>query len=1104
MSTAASRIAELPAWVDEVSSHLEAEFGPGPVGRGRAYADDGRVLQLVPSQSGDVLLATVRGSGSSRYQALIRVQRHESGLLWQTHCSCPVGADCKHIVAVLIEASRRRGVMPGPTQLSWESILGPLAAPPAQAEGRLEAGLLLQWSSGGALPAPGEPVELRPVRRGASGRWVTSDMTWSGPRHRPGLSAPALAAYGAIRHATQGRRPYYSSPADSQAFLGDLGPGAARLLGDVARAGLVLGTRDQRRRVRVVDAAATASVDVRRSPDGAVTVQASWSLAERHADPAQTRLIGSPPTVLLATHADELLLAEVAPIEPSVLPLIGAGQVVVPAAEAPRFLAGYYPLLSRRVATGSSDQSCPPPTTPAPRLRLDVAHEPQHRAVLRWTIDYGAGLGPFPLGAAERLAAAPPYDALGQALRDAVGEDALLAEAAAVLDRIVPAAVSARGLPQHLEPKSPATLEGMQTALFCAEALPALRAMDGIDVVEVGDAADYRHVELAPVVRLGLSDPDAGNDWFDLAVSVDLDGEEVPFRPLFEALAQGSSQLLLASGAWFSLERPELARLRELIEEARAWGETEGPLRLSRWQAGLWEELTDVGVVETQSTAWTRVVAGLLDPAAQGEPPPPPSALQARLRPYQLEGYRWLTWLWRHRLGGILADDMGLGKTVQALAAIVQARDDATAQGDAAPAPVLVLAPSSVIGTWVAEAARFAPGLRVRALTETAARRGSGRSLAEVHAEADVVVTSYGLLRLESTDYLAHEWAAVLLDEAQFVKNPRGKTHHTVRALRAPVKIAITGTPLENSLVDLWALLAITAPGLFPKPEVFTTRYRRPIESGSDPQALARLQRRVRPLMLRRTKELVAPELPPKQEQVQMVTLAPAHQRLYDRQLQRERQRVLGLLADFDKNRIAIFRSLTILRQLALSPALVDADGRGAPVPSAKIEAFMERIGQIAAEGHRALVFSQFTGFLSLVRAGLETAGIEYGYLDGQSRNRADLIRAWREGTAPVFLISLKAGGFGLTLTEADYVFVLDPWWNPAAEAQAVDRTHRIGQDKTVMVYRLIAQGTIEEKVLALQQRKRDLFTRVIDEGGAIDGTLTADDIRGLLEASPA
>ena len=252
--------------------------------------------------------------------------------------------------------------------------------------------------------------------------------------------------------------------------------------------------------------------------------------------------------------------------------------------------------------------------------------------------------------------------------------------------------------------------------------------------------------------------------------------------------------------------------------------------------------------------------------------------------------------------------------------------------------------------------------------------------------------------------------------------------------------------------------------------------------------------------MLRRTKEQVARDLPPKIEQVLPVSLNPQHRRVYQTHLQRERQRVLGLLGDVDRNRIAILRSLTVLRQLSLDASLVDPALAG-KVPSSKIDALVEQVQELAAEGHRALVFSQFTGFLRLVRERLTAEGIDHVYLDGRTRDRPGRISEFTDGDAPVFLISLKAGGSGLTITEADYVFVLDPWWNPAAEAQAVDRTHRIGQDKTVMVYRMVAEGTIEEKVVELQQRKRDLFARVVDAEGMMGAPLSADDIRGLLQA---
>jgi SNF2 family DNA or RNA helicase len=305
---------------------------------------------------------------------------------------------------------------------------------------------------------------------------------------------------------------------------------------------------------------------------------------------------------------------------------------------------------------------------------------------------------------------------------------------------------------------------------------------------------------------------------------------------------------------------------------------------------------------------------------------------------------------------------------------------------------------------------------------------------------------------------------------------------------------------MENRLMELWSLLSIVAPGLYPYPQRFAESVAGPVEKEGDQAVLDRFRRRIRPFLLRRTKDLVARDLPPKQEQVLEVTLTPRHRRVYDTHLHRERQRVLGLLGDFDKQRVAIFRSLTTLRQLSLDAALVDPAHDG--IGSAKVDVLLDHLQEIVAEGHRALVFSQFTSFLTRVRARLDDAGIESRYLDGRTRRRADVVGSFKRGDAPVFLISLKAGGVGLTLTEADYVFVLDPWWNPAVEAQAVDRAHRIGQQRPVIVYRLVSAGTIEEKVMELKARKAALFASVLDGGDGGTGSATpldAADIRELL-----
>ncbi len=452
--------------------------------------------------------------------------------------------------------------------------------------------------------------------------------------------------------------------------------------------------------------------------------------------------------------------------------------------------------------------------------------------------------------------------------------------------------------------------------------------------------------------------------------------------------------------------------------------------------------------MDQQAAQWVRSAQALTDLTEL--PEVEPTGLSSQLRPYQLDGFRWLAFLWESGLGGVLADDMGLGKTLQTLALIAHA----TGRGSG---PFLVVAPTSVVPGWVSEAARHTPGLRVRAVEGTAKRRGT--TIAEEADGVDVLVTSYTLLRLEGEDYTKVDWGGLVLDEAHQVKNHRGQTYKAVRMLDAPFRLGLTGTPFENRLMELWSLLSIVTPGLYPWPQQFQDQVVGPVEKRGDENALARFRRRIRPFLLRRTKSLVAADLPPKQEQVLDVTLSPKHRRIYDTHLQRERQEVLGLVDDFERNRIAIFGALTRLRQLSLDAALVDPAQDA--VGSAKLDVLVEHLHELAAEGHRALVFSQFTGYLGRVRDRLAREGIGAAYL----------------------------------------VFVLDPWWNPAVEAQAVDRAHRIGQQKPVMVYRLVATDTIEEKVMELKARKAELFAQVVDGDGALSGAVTAEDVKALFEA---
>ncbi|MGB3184971.1 MAG: DEAD/DEAH box helicase [Ornithinimicrobium sp.] len=1099
-------------WVCAVNDQaLMRCVGPGAFARGKQYADGGSVLTLVERADGQVLLATVRGSGRSSYQTI--VERFDDTLDQPTfagRCSCPMLDDCKHVAAVILVA--RRALAAATPRTRWEDVLTPLLNTAGPTESvpdapglALEVNVVRRYSMMGAGNDVGNTIELRPLREGKSKPWVRTGATWNEVGMGWGRTSARAAHQSLIGdiltlHRSTSHSYGYGAP---QVHLCDLGPGAWPLLRRALLLGMPLIAGSGIEDVRLLDDAARFVLDVSKHADGALTVSPEVRVGD-DALKGRSLVLGKP------THGvgviDDLgclhlaALTEVPAQALSALVAVGT-RVDIPAVDADRFVNLYYPVLARQVTVGSSDDSVSLPEAIPPLLTLDVVYQQGHRTTLTWGFAYGVRPAADDQRPDESLGIRVGLDpAPGDPPRDVAAEQRLLSSLTE-LDAMPH--IQHRSTSGAMHPYPNSLILGLDTATLAGQVLPQLATRDDVLLQIEGEPAEYVEAVDAPTVHLTTVDPEPGqdtsHDWFDLQVTVMIGDEEVPFAPLFAALNFGEEVMLLDSGTWFSLDRPELESLRTLIDEARELGDSQrdgDTVRVNRYQVSLWEELVALGVVREQSQRWTKAISGLLGLAELDPDPasaPVPEGLVATLRPYQHQGYAWLCALWDARLGAVLADDMGLGKTVQTLAMAVRAHE----RGDLT-SPLLVVAPASVVGTWVEEAARFAPGLNVRAITATGTRRAL--SLADAAAGAQIVVTSYTLFRLEAADYQALTWSALVLDEAQFVKNHRSKTYQAARRLGAPFTVAITGTPLENSLMDLWSMLSLAAPGLFPKPEIFTERYRKPIEMASDKKQLATLRRRVRPFMLRRTKADVAPELPPKQEQVLHVELSPGHRRIYEQHLQRERQRVLGLLADMDQNRVAIFRALTALRQLALDPSLIDQQYAG-KAASAKLDALVEQITEMAAEGHRALVFSSFTGYLRLVRDRLDAAGIGYVYLDGRTRNRPTRIASFREGTDPVFLISLKAGGFGLTLTEADYVFVLDPWWNPAAEAQAVDRTHRIGQTKSVMVYRMVSSNTIEDKVVALQERKRDLFARVVDDGEFSSGAITAEDIRGLLGA---
>ncbi|GAA3618777.1 DEAD/DEAH box helicase [Marihabitans asiaticum] len=1088
---------------DVVLAHL---FDEGTLERARVYAEVA-VGGITVGDGGSVVLAEVQGTRPRPYQVLVTVSGDVTDLELSTRCSCPVARHCKHIAAVLLRL-RSENAPEQPALPPWRELLDSVAAQDDRAEERAERQraapapdlvVLVEIDEVryGWGRAPVTMVRLRGSRIGKTGRAVRN-LSWSAVIEGKGYNAYAGRARQPMvreEHAAlaeellaldgRGRYHYRSYGSADAVDLGDLGAKGWDWVRRAMDAGVSFVEVPGQESVRVDPDPVALVASLTGADEGGVELEVR--VDGRDEAGAVVTLAGDPVSMAVL-HADgSRLVRPLGQTPADLLALVGVGPIRVEADDVADLLATYLPVLRRHTRLESPDGAVDLSALPWTRLVARV-HSPEHtRLEVEWGFEQVSP--PARRGGDEQVAAVVPVPVV---LRPEQRER--LAEVEALTE-----------LPGHQSGQSVrlptrSTFDGADAVTVGEIVLPLLEDDPGVRVERLGTLPLYREAEDDAVVHVSIDETE-GTDWFDLSVEVSIDGEQVPLVNLLDALSRGEGVMLLPSGTWFRLDRPELAQLRDLLEEAQDLRDPEsGALRVSRYHVGYFDELVELGVVERQAKGWARQVERLrsvqIDPA-----PPLPDQLSATLRPYQLDGYQWLSALWDAGLGGILADDMGLGKTIQVLATLSRAQERGDLDG-----PVLVVAPTSVVGTWVAEAARFAPRLRVVARPRTTAK--SAEPIADVLDRADVVVTTYAVARIDAEAFAEHRWRALVLDEAHTVKNHQSKTYRAVRALPREVTLAVTGTPVENSLMDLWALLSLVAPGLYPRPDRFSTQWRRPIERG-DGERLAVLHRRVRPLMLRRTKDEVAIDLPPKTVQLLEVVLDPAHRRTYDRQLQRERQRMLGLLRDPEANRVAILASLTRLRQLALDPRLIsDTEGAGAAGgqpgrDSAKIDVLVDHLRELAGEGHRALVFSQFTSFLGLVRARLEREQIGYSYLDGSTTARQRVVEDFRTGDDPVFLISLKAGGTGLTLTEADYVFVLDPWWNPAAETQAIDRAHRIGQDKPVMVYRMVAADTIEDKVVALQDRKRDLVARVVDDDPLTAG-VTAEDLASLLDPGSA
>ncbi len=640
---------------------------------------------------------------------------------------------------------------------------------------------------------------------------------------------------------------------------------------------------------------------------------------------------------------------------------------------------------------------------------------------------------------------------------------------------------------------------------FFATELPRLQ-----QAWEVTIGARFEHVtrdieRIQPRLEIRSS----GENWFDLTVELGTPGgERFSAAEIQRLLQSGQSAVKLKNQKRAVFDPGLLAEFEEVLRDCDPQQRQPGSYRIDqRHAAYLAETASERGATVDAPAGWLEAAAASRNPAQLVAPPL--GSLEAVLRPYQKQGIAWLNYLATNRMSGILADEMGLGKTVQALAFLRVVGGKS-----------LVVCPSSLIFNWQREAARFTPELRVLAIEGPDRQRLFGAPL----ADADLVITSYPLLRRDADRYRGVEFTAAILDEAQHIKNPESQNAQSAGTIRARHRFALTGTPVENSVRDIWSLMHFLMPGYLGSRQDFRERFEKEIESQPGGPAHRRLIKRLRPFVLRRMKRDVIAELPEKIEQVAYCELSETQRQLYAELTTATRRQVSELAGSKDQNkaRMLMLTALLRLRQACCDVRLLGkaengirkADRPETPVlsafrdplsaipeapPSAKVELLLELLSEALDGGHRVLIFSQFVSMLAILREALTSAGIDYCYLDGQTRDRAAEVDRFQSGQVSAFLISLKAGGVGLNLPAADTVVHFDPWWNPAVEAQATDRAHRIGQRRVVTSYKLIARGTVEEKILALQQRKRAVIDATLESEQPLMEGLSMDDIAELL-----
>ena len=1115
------------------------------MGAGEEYWRRGRVRELTVSAELGQARARVKGSEQVPYDVVLHFDQG-AGARLVTSCTCPVGEGCKHVAATLYGLRERLGVVGGYARSGGSPPPAPSPLlPPALSQWLGAMRPLMLEAQAAAAPLSSQVI-LYVVRAQA----LTTSARTSAKRSAAALAPtgrplrvfvePVDVTLDAIgRPIGSGERIsaslfQYSSMARPAHFTGEDQQLLRRLtlrVGETDAEGCLasVGGFDLLEKVIATGRARWGGV---RGPvlQFAEPVEMSFHWVHDSLGQASLALAPASEIAVIALAAPPVLIdtasGGVSLINAGVTPAIGEQLLRLPAVgpDAIDALAARW--------SDAAPQGVPPPARPdiqdlgiisplpvlslqIDRLQIDEPSASPWRygrkvkvdcAVARLAFDYGVAV--INAGAEERTQLVRSGERLVRFTRDRLAEAA--ANARLIDTELMPL--------EEFEGVHPTPAQSWDHAPYAPAA-----AQDFTGFL-LRDADMLRQegwrIEQSPTFPLKLIHADAeslqvaitpsGIDWFDVELGAMVEGQRVDLVPalyrLLSSLGRGEVDELvgrplglgaklpvaLGDGRVVTLETDRvLPMLRALL--LLATHESGAPPgvrpRLAKQDLGLLAELeTTSGLPWTGEEPLRRLARSLNE--LSFTPTPLPQGFMATLRPYQQTGLDWLEALGRAGLGGLLADDMGLGKTVQTLAHIAVLK-----AGEGAGRPVLIVAPTSVLPNWQAEATRFAPELSVLVLHGPDRHQRHGDIAAH-----DVVLTSYPLLVRDLTALSQQRFELVVFDEAHNLKNPRTASHAAAQALVAERKIALTGTPVENRLLDAWALFQIVTPGLLGSQRAFTREHRALGEPGTDPAARTRLARKLKPFLLRRTKEAVATELPAKSIVPLSITLDPAQMALHESQRLLMHKRVrdeisrVGLM----RAQIIVLTALTRLRQICCDPRLI-GDEKTKAAPSAKLQRLLEMLEEMIPEGRRIILFSQFTTMLDLIKPELDRRGVAWVELTGRTKDRKTPISRFQAGDASLILVSLKAGGTGLNLTAADTVVLYDPWWNPAIEAQAIDRAHRIGQTKPVFVYRMVAAGTIEEKILALQQRKAALADALWSEDAATPAQLSEDDIAFLL-----